>query len=91
MRWHEATACDSDGGPWFEDLQGVGFALLKGLTADGFERLLTGLAPVFHTEYGRQADLKADPGAEDLAETESALTAHTDYPYKWTGPLTSSR
>ncbi|MFE0044384.1 TauD/TfdA family dioxygenase [Streptomyces albireticuli] len=88
VRWHEAEACGTDGGPWFDDLRSVGFALLTGLTPQGLDRLLTGLAPVFHTEYGRQADVKAVPGAEDLAETESALPAHTDYPYKVTGPLT---
>ncbi|MFG2222260.1 TauD/TfdA family dioxygenase [Streptomyces sp. NPDC048644] len=88
VRWHEAADCGTDGGPWFTDLQTVGFALLKGLTPHGLERLLSGLAPVFYTEYGRQADVRAVPGAEDLAETESALPAHTDYPYKVTGPLT---
>jgi gamma-butyrobetaine dioxygenase len=87
VRWHDVAECDTDGGPWFDDLQTYGFALISGVTPAEFERLLSGLAPVHYTEYGRQADVRAVPGAEDLAETESALTAHTDYPYKLTGPL----
>jgi gamma-butyrobetaine dioxygenase len=87
VRWHDVADCHADGGLWFEDLQTVGFTLMNGVTPQELERLMSGIAPIHYTEYGRQADVRAVPGAEDLAETESRLGAHTDYPYKQTAPL----
>ncbi|WP_160502962.1 TauD/TfdA family dioxygenase [Streptomyces sp. BA2] len=87
MRWHDAPGCHAGLGSWTDDLFTHGFALLRGTTEAELQRLLAEFEPVHHTEYGRYADVRAVPEAEDLSEMSLNLTAHTDYPYRTVGPL----
>jgi gamma-butyrobetaine dioxygenase len=87
-RKHELAGCDPEGGPWLDDLLGYGFALFTGMTLDRLDRFMSAIGPIHHTEYGRFADVRSTPGANDLAETGYALTVHTDYStYMHVAPL----
>ncbi|MGW8378421.1 TauD/TfdA family dioxygenase [Streptomyces sp. ODS28] len=87
LPWHEASSCHAGQGPWTQDLLTYGIALLRNTSVAELERLLEEFEPVHYTEYGRYADVRAVPEAEDLSEMALTLTAHTDYPYRTVGPL----
>lgn len=65
---------------WKDQLFRFGFSIIHDLTPQEHEDFLSSLGPMVHTEAGAFYEVKSKPGANDLGDTNHALTPHTDYP-----------
>jgi gamma-butyrobetaine dioxygenase len=71
-------------GRWLDELAEYGFSLLTGAPVE--EDAVAGIAELFGhvrvTNYGRIFDVNVRADASNLADTASALSLHTDNPYR---------
>ena len=69
---------------WLRDVAVLGFALLHGVPIEpGFvEEVVSLFGAVRETNYGRVFDVSVAVGATNLADTATALSLHTDNPYR---------
>jgi len=81
--YHDVNATNRD--PWMTQLFTLGFVVVNKFDVDNFESFLSSFGPIYHTEFGAFVPTKVQMGANDLAETNHALSFHTDYPY-WVSP-----
>lgn len=72
---------------WSNELLNLGFTLLGNMALEDLDPFLSDIGPIYYTEYGRFASVKAKLAATDLGETGYPLTVHTDYPNRYNPPL----
>ncbi len=82
---HDFRHCNRQS--WDQEIFQLGFTVLENMKLEDLEPFLTDIGPIYHTEYGPFATMKAKPGANDLGETGYIHLPHTDYPYRYNPPL----
>ncbi|MGK7875762.1 MAG: TauD/TfdA family dioxygenase [Xenococcaceae cyanobacterium] len=82
IEWPDFLSCTFES--WIDQLDALGFTVLRNMAWDNLESFVSGIGPVYElSRFGRYSTVKAIPNGQDLALSRdgNALSPHTDLTY----------